>query len=324
MGTLRASGSSTNLPAYCLASCVSDDTALRMRSKNLCFQSAFEASDDTGEEDINDGFLQHSEKKRRLTLEQVRCLEKNFELENKLESQRKVQIANELGLQPRQVAVWFQNRRARWKTKKLEKDYNAMKTDYDSLKTRYDALLQEKEKIQAEMMCLKERLQLAHSQIKEHNDLDQNEHEMKFTSTLESELLETAQGKYPVGAIASKETQTEASMEEPVQAMDKEGSSISELDASDASNTSSPRCVDSKVLKVDEAANFLFSTLHSSSQAATVVPGYFPESLLKKVQVVKDGVDISIKIEPENICDDDACNPFLKTHQELPWWDWDL
>ncbi|KAF2283936.1 hypothetical protein GH714_017364 [Hevea brasiliensis] len=48
-----------------------------------------------------------AEKKRRLSVDQVKALEKNFEVENKLEPERKVKLAQELGLQPRQVAVWF-------------------------------------------------------------------------------------------------------------------------------------------------------------------------------------------------------------------------
>ncbi|EFJ09018.1 hypothetical protein SELMODRAFT_18217, partial [Selaginella moellendorffii] len=73
------------------------------------------------------------EKKRRLSVEQVRSLELSFETENRLEPVRKMQLAQELGLQPRQVAVWFQNRRARWKTKQLEKDYDVLKAAYESL-----------------------------------------------------------------------------------------------------------------------------------------------------------------------------------------------
>ena len=75
----------------------------------------------------DDGSQLGGEKKRRLNVEQVRTLEKNFELANKLEPERKIQLARALGLQPRQVAIWFQNRRARWKTKQLEKDYDVLK-----------------------------------------------------------------------------------------------------------------------------------------------------------------------------------------------------
>lgn len=60
------------------------------------------------------------EKKRRMRVEQARALERSFELENKLAPERKLRMAMELGLQPRQVAVWFQKLRARWTTKQLE------------------------------------------------------------------------------------------------------------------------------------------------------------------------------------------------------------
>eukprot|EP00249_Psilotum_nudum_P021839 c28275_g2_i2 orf=308-1006(-) len=71
----------------------------------------------------------------------------SFEAENKLEPERKILIAKQLGLQPRQVAVWFQNRRARWKTKQLEREY-------DTLKANYDAIAKENEKLQAEISRL--------------------------------------------------------------------------------------------------------------------------------------------------------------------------
>ncbi|XP_038699749.1 homeobox-leucine zipper protein ATHB-5-like [Tripterygium wilfordii] len=75
-----------------------------------------------------------SEKKRRLSVDQVKALEKNFEVENRLEPERKMKLAQELGLQLRQVAVWFQNRRALWKTKQLERDYGVLKANYEALK----------------------------------------------------------------------------------------------------------------------------------------------------------------------------------------------
>ncbi|KAJ4827070.1 Homeobox-leucine zipper protein hox16 [Turnera subulata] len=92
------------------------------------------------------------EKKRRLTAEQVHMLEKSFEAQNKLEPERKTQLAKKLGLQPRQVAVWFQNRRARWKTKQLERDYDLLKASYDSLVSNYDSVVKENEKLKTEVL----------------------------------------------------------------------------------------------------------------------------------------------------------------------------
>lgn len=80
-------------------------------------------------------------------------LEKSFETENKLEPERKSQLAKKLGLQPRQVAVWFQNRRARWKTKQLERDYDLLKSSFDSLQSNYETILKENEKLKSEVLA---------------------------------------------------------------------------------------------------------------------------------------------------------------------------
>lgn len=106
-----------------------------------------------------DYYDEQPEKKRRLTTEQVHLLEKSFETENKLEPERKTQLAKKLGLQPRQVAVWFQNRRARWKTKQLEMDYDLLKSSYDSLRANYDSVFQENEKLRTEVVSLSEKLE---------------------------------------------------------------------------------------------------------------------------------------------------------------------
>lgn len=120
------------------------------------FQSMLEGLDEEGcvEESGH-----QSEKKRRLSVDQVKALEKNFEVENKLEPERKVKLAQELGLQPRQVAVWFQNRRARWKTKQLERDYGVLKANYDTLKLNYDTLQRDNESLLKEIKELKSRLE---------------------------------------------------------------------------------------------------------------------------------------------------------------------
>lgn len=120
------------------------------------FFHSFDQEDNLDEE--LDEYLHHPEKKRRLTPEQVQYLERSFEVENKLEPERKIQLAKDLGLQPRQVAIWFQNRRARWKTKQLEKDYDALQSSYKSLKADYDGLLKEKEKLKAEVLHLTDKL----------------------------------------------------------------------------------------------------------------------------------------------------------------------
>ena len=107
--------------------------------------------EENGIEDY-DPCLHPPEKKRRLTVDQVKYLEKSFEVENKLEPDRKVQLAKDLGLQPRQVAIWFQNRRARYKTKQLEKDYDSLKECYDKLRDDHDRLSEENEKLRLEVI----------------------------------------------------------------------------------------------------------------------------------------------------------------------------
>ncbi|KAK1267792.1 Homeobox-leucine zipper protein ATHB-40 [Acorus gramineus] len=98
-------------------------------------------------------------KKRRLSDEQVKFLEMNFGRERKLESGRKVHLATELGLDPKQVSVWFQNRRARWKTKQLEEEYSKLKTEKE-------AIVADKYHLETQVLKLKEKLSIAEKEIK--------------------------------------------------------------------------------------------------------------------------------------------------------------
>jgi hypothetical protein len=85
------------------------------------------------------------ERKRRFTEEQVRSLESTFQSRRaKLEPREKAALARELGLQPRQVAIWFQNKRARWRSKQLEQDFAELREHYDDLHARVEALKQDK------------------------------------------------------------------------------------------------------------------------------------------------------------------------------------
>lgn len=106
------------------------------------------------EDEDSDGYFHQPEKKRRLKVDQIEFLEKSFEEDNKLEPERKIQLAKDLGLQPRQIAIWFQNRRARYKTKQIEKDYDVLQASYNHLKADYEDLIKEKEKLKAEVMTI--------------------------------------------------------------------------------------------------------------------------------------------------------------------------
>lgn len=126
-------------------------------------RSFFMSSEEVEEECYYDELL--PEKKHRLTPEQVDLLERSFEVENKLEPERKSELARKLGVQPRQVAVWFQNRRARWKTKQLENDFDRLKSSYDSLLVDHQSLLKDNDRLRSQVVLLTDKLQAVESSI---------------------------------------------------------------------------------------------------------------------------------------------------------------
>jgi homeobox-leucine zipper protein len=92
--------------------------------------------------------------KRRFSAEQIHLLESTFESETRLEPRKKVQLARELGLQPRQISIWFQNRRARWRSKHIEQEYKTLKDDYDNLASQFESLNKEKQSLLIQVQVL--------------------------------------------------------------------------------------------------------------------------------------------------------------------------
>ncbi|XP_006657290.3 homeobox-leucine zipper protein HOX18-like [Oryza brachyantha] len=72
-------------------------------------------------------------KKLQLTKEQTTLLEDSFRVHNILSHAQKHELARQLKLKPRQVEVWFQNRRARTKLKQTEVDCELLKRCCESL-----------------------------------------------------------------------------------------------------------------------------------------------------------------------------------------------
>ncbi|KAL2902910.1 Homeobox-leucine zipper protein ATHB-12 [Bienertia sinuspersici] len=81
--------------------------------------------------------------KKRFSDDQIKSLESMFSSESRPGPKTKKQIADQLGLHPRQVSVWFQNRRARTKSKQTERDYSVLKARYDSLASKLEVLKNE-------------------------------------------------------------------------------------------------------------------------------------------------------------------------------------
>lgn len=119
-----------------------------------------------------------SKNKRRFSDDQVKSLETIFESETKLEPRKKVQVARELGLQPRQVAIWFQNKRARWKSKQIEKNYRVLKNSYDNLKARLEVIKKERESLQEQLQELRSLLEKSHDRDNGCEDFVDNSQKM--------------------------------------------------------------------------------------------------------------------------------------------------
>ncbi|XP_024401525.1 uncharacterized protein [Physcomitrium patens] len=270
-------------------------------------------------DDGGDDGSQPVEKKRRLSFDQVRSLERSFEVENKLEPERKMQLAKELGLQPRQVAVWFQNRRARWKTKQLERDYEMLNSGYIKLKADFETALREKDVLKAEVQRLSGKTSPQGSQSSQSADSSQCESDSHcMPDTEESPKL----GKKPYNLAITKDhhhTRSSPTMtvcSTPKLEVEKTSTS-SGSNSSDLLDADSPHTSDSNPSDEEKLA------------CCSQFPP--PESLVGPLGVDDDvnASQQSFPVKLEEGCHafqvDPNCGYFFAPAVEqsvLPWWDW--
>lgn len=110
-----------------------------------CEEAEMERLSSRASDEDEDG---SARKKLRLTKEQSALLEDRFKEHSTLNPKQKHALAKQLNLRPRQVEVWFQNRRARTKLKQTE-------VDCDFLKRCCETLTDENRRLQKELQELK-------------------------------------------------------------------------------------------------------------------------------------------------------------------------
>lgn len=109
------------------ASCFSNVSVMKREREN-----GSEEMDQMGRVDEDDDGP-NGRKKLRLSKIQSALLEESFKHHSTLNPNQKQELARELNLRPRQVEVWFQNRRARTKLKQTEVDCEFLKKCCETL-----------------------------------------------------------------------------------------------------------------------------------------------------------------------------------------------
>ncbi|XP_076911965.1 homeobox-leucine zipper protein ATHB-52-like [Bidens hawaiensis] len=124
---------------------------------------------------------QHKQSTKRLTEDQVRLLESNFDSTKKLEPERKQQLSCMLGIPPRQIAIWYQNKRARWKNQSMEHGYNMLQLQLEATLVETVQLQKEVEQLRAEL----NKVQAEHTQCHKHyNNNNHHQSPMDFSISL--------------------------------------------------------------------------------------------------------------------------------------------
>lgn len=108
-----------------------------------------DATDSRGIANSDEEDGEGSRKKLRLSKDQSAILEESFKGHNTLNPKQKQALAKQLNLRPRQVEVWFQNRRARTKLKQTEVDCEFLKRCCDNLTEENRRLQKEVQELRA-------------------------------------------------------------------------------------------------------------------------------------------------------------------------------
>ncbi|KAJ9540786.1 hypothetical protein OSB04_027292 [Centaurea solstitialis] len=118
------------------------------REREIASEESERVNTTSDDQEDEDGSV-NGRKKLRLTKAQSGLLEEAFKLHTTLNPKQKQELARDLKLRPRQVEVWFQNRRARTKLKQTEVDCEYLKKCCETLKDENRRLRREVEELKA-------------------------------------------------------------------------------------------------------------------------------------------------------------------------------
>ncbi|KAM0012507.1 putative transcription factor homeobox-WOX family [Helianthus debilis subsp. tardiflorus] len=139
--TLALSGDSCGGSSFSIASA--------KREREVPSEESERGGENTSGEEDEDGGV-NGKKKLRLTKAQSGLLEEAFKIHTTLNPKQKQELARDLKLRPRQVEVWFQNRRARTKLKQTEVDCEYLKRCCKTLTDENQRLRQEVQELKAQ------------------------------------------------------------------------------------------------------------------------------------------------------------------------------
>ncbi|XP_038994749.1 homeobox-leucine zipper protein HAT22-like isoform X2 [Hibiscus syriacus] len=119
------------------------------RAREISSEELMEVEKKNNSSRLSDEDEEGVRKKLRLSKQQSALLEESFKQHSTLNPKQKQALACELNMKPRQVEVWFQNRRARTKLKQNEADCELLKKSCETLKDENRRLQKEIQELKA-------------------------------------------------------------------------------------------------------------------------------------------------------------------------------